>query len=398
MTLSCILADLYALYIQNSYLLTGTNPMDLEQLVETLADLFPHKPRSELLERAASCDRIELVIEDLIQEQDLPDSSASSDVGRLQSLFPDTEVKELKRHLSENDNDVQKTVEALVNEDPSLRELKTVTGLTEDDLKPYLQNNPCRMLALAEIMCKHRKKKKVKRSRVQDSRNAASISTVKENRYVCDEAGEEVKSLRQEVYEHQPLQQLNFAFLIKCLEFFEGDVERVIRVAYLFVDLNAVALTFNKHLDLHVAFKPELKAADVLKTAKEPQSWKFTTTLSMNRPKPSANGVKSEYKLPSPSNLVVDLHGYQVKEAVELAKGRLMQWWAEEMEERQAHGILSKFGTKAQFLEPLDVVVGRGLHSSGGPKLRKPVMKMLENNRFVFVEEIGRFRVIGKQI
>lgn len=373
--------------------------MDLEQQVETLADLFPHKPRSELLERATSCDRIELVIEDLIQEQDLPDSSASSDVGRLQLLFPDADQKELERLLSENRNDVQKTVEVLVAEDASILELKTITGLTEDVLKPYLQNNPCQMLALAEIICKYRKKTKVKRSRVQDSRNAASISTIEEKRYVCDEASEDVKKLRQEVYEHQPLQQLNFAFLIKCLEFFEGAVEKVILVAYFFVDQNAAALTYNKHLDHHVALKPDLKAADVLKTAKAPQKeWRFITTLSKDRPKPSTNGMKSEYKLPSPSKLVVDLHGYHVEEAVELAKRKLMEWWAEEMEERQAHGILSKFGTKAQFLEPLDVVVGRGLHSSGGPKLRKPIMKMLENNRFVFEEEIGRFCVIGRQM
>lgn len=372
-------------------------PMDPSLLVDTLADLFPHKSRSELYGRLVSCDRIDVVIDDLIQEQEHASSVASSEIRQLQLLFPGTDSRKLERVLKENENDVELAIEAIMLKDASVNELGMLTGLLEAVLEPYLQKNPCRMLALADIMCNYRKKKKVKRSRVQDSRNASSISIVKDQRQSFDESGKEISELRQLVYEHQPLQQLNFVFLVKCLEFFEGAVDRVLRVAYMFVDHDVVQLTYEKSLNLHVAFKPELKAAEVLKQAKLPQkSWTLSPSASTRLQNPTADEMRDKIRPPLHSALV-DLHGLMVGEAVDLAKQRVIQWWAQETEERQAHGILSKFGSKAQFVDPLEVIVGRGLHSSGGPKLRKPVMKMLDSNNFIYREEIGRFSVLGKR-
>lgn len=372
--------------------------MDPLTLVETLADLFPHKPRSELLSRVTSCDRIELVIDDLIQEQN--ESQGTPELMKLRNVFPTESEGRLKRALGENDNNVEKAIEALMSKDVTMDEFRAVTGLLEDIIETYLQKHSCPMQALADLVCNYRKKKKVTRSKVQDSRNLGARSLTRVLQYTYQEDSREAKELRQQVQDDPPLQQINYAFLVKCLIFFEGKVDSVVRIAYLFVDQDASSLTYDEKLGLSAVFTEEQKAADILRKAKDkPQKqWVFS-------PKPASSNFK-EYQPPArvssvpPTKLVpekVDLHGLRIGEAVDRARRDVNDWWAQEVSARQSHGILSKFGHTAVFIEPLSVIVGRGLHSAGGPKLRKPVMKMLDDNKFLYREDIGRFVVTGKR-
>lgn len=399
MHFSCIISNATQ-YIKSltTLLSLTTHSMDITSLVDTLADLFPYKARSELLERAASCDRIELVIEDLIQEQACTNDNGPSGLLQLQQVFPDASRERLERLLKENDSDVEKTVEAMMTQDASIEELKMVTSLLEDVIEPYLQKHSCRMLVLADLLCNHRRKKKVKGSRIQDSRNASSRFVIKELGYVFNGDSPETEELRREVENNPPLQQVNFAFLLKCLVFFEGEVDRVLRVAYLFVDHGVTDLTFNESLGLHVAFELDYKASDVLREAKAcpPKTWKFTPAVTMSPNQVQRPVGKPQTPVLPVSSSKVDLHGLHVGEAVQAAELRVFQWWNEEVDARQSHGILSKFGSKALFVDPLDVIVGRGLHSAGGPKLGKAVKKMLDSNRFIYREEVGRVVVTGR--
>lgn len=375
-------------------------PMSISSLVDTLAGLFPNWSRDELLNRLNKCDRIEIVIEDLIKEQEYSQNPESPELRRLQDILPDADTEKLRRLLRENEDDVSKVFEAYTALDATSNELMIVTGLLEDIIEPYLQRNGCRMLALADIMCNYRRKKRMKGSRVQDSRNNLSKLVFQGVSYTYNDTSREAEELRKQIEQQTLLQQVNYAFLVKCLEFFEGAVDRVLRVAYLFVDHAATKLTFDPKLGLDTTYQVESKAADILKACKNvPQkAWKFTPSSTFNTMNSGMSLLSKTQSLPSPVSGIVDLHGYLVGEAVQLAEREVKKWWNEEIRERQAHGILSKFGSRAAFVEPLDVITGRGLHSSGGPKLRKPVIQMLNRLKFLYREEIGRVVVVGRHI
>lgn len=196
-------------------------PMSISSLVDTLAGLFPNWSRDELLNRLNKCDRIEIVIEDLIKEQEYSQNPESPELRRLQDILPDADTEKLRRLLRENEDDVSKAFEAYTALDATSNELMIVTGLLEDIIEPYLQRNGCRMLALADIMCNYRRKKRMKGSRVQDSRNNLSKLVFQGVSYTYNDTSREAEELRKQIEQQTLLQQVNYAFLVKCLEFFE---------------------------------------------------------------------------------------------------------------------------------------------------------------------------------
>lgn len=369
--------------------------LDIESLVEILSDIFPTHPRSELKARVASCGSIDTVVEELIAKEQQPEIEVPVEQ-KLEQIFPGMPPAKVEKVLKQNDGNLAKAVEDLSEYDKTLDELTLITGLDKDTIEPYLKKHDCVLQALVDLVCVHRRKRRVRRSRVQDSRTAGLAKLVES--YTYNGASPEAGELRNAVSDDAFLQTVNYAFLIKCLEFFEGEVDRVIRVAYLFVDSHLQQLTFRPDLQVEVHdVNPMGSAADVLRAKKKPE----IKLKAQPKPKISfSTSVKSRSPniSPPPVPAALDLHGFTVADAIKKAENASFLWWELESQQRQAHGILTKFGSKAAFMDPLELVTGRGLHSSGGPKVRSSVIKRLTQLGYVLEEDTGRVLVLGKKL
>ncbi|KAH3681886.1 hypothetical protein WICPIJ_007192, partial [Wickerhamomyces pijperi] len=90
----------------------------------------------------------------------------------------------------------------------------------------------------------------------------------------------------------------------------------------------------------------------------------------------------------------IDLHRFIVPNAKITTQKVLKDWWAEEVRLREHHGIL-KAGHNAKYIEPLDIITGRGLHTEGVSKVKNAIGLLLKKENYAFEELVGRFRVHG---
>lgn len=407
--------------------------------VETLADIFPTIPKSDLAARFLCTPDLDKLIEELFAEEHAKKEALSqkhsSDIRVLQRLFPgkladdlarefqknaynlkntmlhllvsneaappppriyDSEVHKLKEMfphmklndiavlLEENNHDIDVIMDILTNPDPDLDRLCRVTGLKEDVVRPYLRNSDF-LRALVNIMSHVRPQKKTWNSRVQDRNTTTTLA------YVYHDESPEAVELRDYVTSNLKLQNFSFQFLQKCLCFYCGDVYKVLEVAHLFGE-GKEHLTFEKG-DTRMKIQGP-KAADVLKI-----KYNYVPAAPQIR-LPPRKEVTPEISLtvePKPVPQTIDLHGYSVAEAVRITKKAVEQWWKKEMDTRMYHGMIHKHGPKVDFVEPINVVTGRGIHSSGGPKIRGAVIKMLNLEGYMFLEGVGSVSVVGKK-
>lgn len=360
--------------------------------VDTLADLFPTYPRSELAARLLCSDNLDTLVDQLFSEQAQKQKRAelpvrySLDVYRLQELFPKKLLDELQNALQQNRNDLNKTMDMLMNPEP-IDELVRLTGIDADAARPFLKGDDIPR-AVVEIICNYQKKAWT--SRVQ-SRGQKQI-------YVYREGSKEAVELRECLEANPRLQLLDATFLQKSLCFYEGDVIRVLEVAHMIANAQRENLTF---VGANVEKgRTEKNAADVLRAG-----LKYNVPVKLNWEKPKGRHVTARSVSPvigsstpkAPQTL--DLHGYTVAEAVILTAETVEIWWNKELEARHVHGVMHRFGSKADFIEPLDVVTGRGLHSVGGQaKIKSAVSRMLKEKGFLLDEDVGRVLVVGKKV
>lgn len=357
--------------------------------LETLSDLFPSHARSDLAARLFCLDSIDSVIEELLREQSAPPASRkySEAVVKLSELLPQVPIKRVSEAFYECGEDFLATFDTLMHENAPV-DAAQVCGLPLSDVRPYLEkHNQNPLLAIADIIANHKRVRKVWVSRLQDRRPTAQP----QESVAVDP--ERVRQLRETIFANTELKKLNYDFLLRLLTFFAGDLDKTVAAAQLFV--KDPDITYSATLGYVPKQYPPItvKASDILKH----KPFQFTTVTKVS-PKLALPASRATVTSPSPIiSEKLDLHGLTVAEAIPLTRTALDDWWQAELAAREHHGLIDRHGTKVAFMEPLSIVTGRGLHSTGGAKLRPSVIKLLNQNGYVYEEDVGRLSVLGRR-
>lgn len=389
--------------------------------IEILTDLFPAKPRSELASRLLCSLSVEILIEEIFLEQaSAPTGSGYTDhVKNLKLMFPDHNFSDIAAELQRNNNDLDATIHRLMLSD-TLGQLSQVLGLPTKKVKPYLDRHKNDFFkALADIVAHYRVQKRAWTSRVQDRKSAAL-----EDAYTFGDNKNETQELNQYFWAEKSLQQLNYDFLVKLLTFFQGDVFKVLDLARLFIESKKALITYEHNLGFETRSPPKQNAPTVSEMLKLTSQQKLSKLPVLGTPSsavpsmgiaynsrtkkhfPSTPSVANIPSLGAPAAIEptldtaesrVDLHGYTVAEAKSITTSALDAWWRRECELRIADGLLHKHGAKVNFVPPLVIITGRGLHSYSGPKLRSSVLRILKDGNFIFEEGVGNVTVLGKK-
>jgi hypothetical protein len=92
----------------------------------------------------------------------------------------------------------------------------------------------------------------------------------------------------------------------------------------------------------------------------------------------------------------LDLHSLRLTTALQVTRRALKEWWDEEIRLREQEGNLNRYGSEARFVDPIKVITGRGIHSTGGVSvIRRQVQYLLHTSNFIYIESVGHFVVRG---
>lgn len=361
--------------------------------LDTVSDLFPAYPRSELATRLLCANSVEDVIEELLVEQLKPPGSYDVSVYLLKDMFPSEPLDVLAAHLQRYHGDVEQCIDYLMKPDLGLR-LSELTGLPIDKMSQKIK----------DVQTRSNTNGKSGTNSCQDTILLQALAEVIYNEGSCW-SGRKIKSqtmsktereLKLQIAAEKLLQRLNYNFLERSLQFFKNNMVKVLEVARLFTEAEMQLLTFSLDakllhnympLDTFNSNSPHLpnKARVVPSQAKAHNSMKENI-----RPN---NYMPSEVRF----STHLDLHGYTVGEALSLANKTARAWWLEEQRLQLEEGLMHKSGSKASHLEYLVIVTGRGLHSVGGPKIKCSVLRLLTQQGYIVEEDIGRLIVMGKK-
>jgi hypothetical protein len=242
-----------------------------------------------------------------------------------------------------------------------------------------------------------------------------------EDSYTYDENSLEAKEIKAIYVGNPEFKSINEQFFEKSLVFFRGDVAKVIEIAALLVQDKAGHITFRqkppamsfssisqagtgkrkKSVSLIEPYKhSNLNSVSptVYVSLSDSNSGSIIATSSRSpTPTDEISLMKEKLKSAAKTN-TLDLHNLTVPIALEATGQALRDWWKDELDQRHVDGNLTKFGSRVQFVNPLNLVTGRGIHSQGGKaKIRIAVKKYLTRNNYVFEEYSGRFEIEGKR-
>ncbi|KAI5956579.1 hypothetical protein KGF54_001054 [Candida jiufengensis] len=469
-------------------------------LVETLTDLFPTFPKTEIKIRLKLADEVEVLIEELFNETEsnelieqeqaviVESSSASvingptysNDVYTLLEMFPQIDLKIIDYVLKENKGDINETsISLLNNPNPSIYSKVTKSNNSSNErnewfqlstmvhrIKTFLDINKSTELnnngsntsgkffiddediihyvrkaqgiyydALTGIImnCKPKIRKLITirgkqngGSRVQrggsSSRNNQRIKEeikIVNSNYKYNPMSPESTELWHLYTNNQQLQILQKSFLMKALEFFQGNCDKVIELAFELNDNKPATLAsnFNKLNLGNSSIVPQIKFAPKQQTDsylllnqkfEKYQSKRKTNTTNNNTNNNNNNNSKSTILTTSMenqrwnqylNNSQLDLHDFKLIDAIKLTKLVLNHWWNQEIQLRIQDGKLNKFGNLVQFVDEICLITGRGIHSINGISIiRKYVKDYLIKNKYIYDEGVGRFIVKGKRV
>ncbi|KAL6451305.1 CUE2 Ubiquitin-binding protein CUE2 [Candida maltosa Xu316] len=412
-------------------------------LVEMLTDLFPTYAKTDLKFRLKLADNVEELMEELFIEtesQDLLEQQRqeeltiestsepvySDSVYQLREMFPNVQIGTIDKKLRENNNDLDETIRILLNlpstEFSSVKQnkftinewnqisnlvtkVRKFLGVNDDtfvvdnnDIVHYVRKSGCNYYdALTGIImnCQpmvlqtvRQKGGRVQRGNKRVGPNRTTTKLVKSN-YRYSPISKEAKELWEIAASNQQVKNANKNLLTKALEFFQGNVFKVIELVS--------ELSSNQQSSY---IKPTIKF--VPKVENDPYilvKTKFTNYANKRSSKAVLGGSPLEqnrfYQFIDSGE--VDLHGFKLTEAIRLTRLVLQHWWDEELKNRELNGHFDKYGDKAS-IGPVGIITGRGIHSAGGiPILKRYVKDYLQTHSYIFNEQIGRFEVTGKR-
>ncbi|QHS74505.1 Cue2p [Saccharomyces paradoxus] len=437
------------------------NNDDFDSKLSILMDMFPAISKSELqVHLLENNNDLELTIGLLLKEND--EKSADDDeLHQLYDMFSQLDCEVIKDQFVTNKKSVESTISDLLNYE-TLQKLKDNQATfpnnvqqngkknnwksTNDHIESiikftdspkniaqeyFVENGFDPVRAIIKIVLDYYDKSdfkenvnavKVKRNpnttvrggRVQSSMGLAhALKMDKESTNVAQESLKRPRSykhslnspqmveLNELVAGNHDLKAINHDFLQKCLQFYDGDVVKVLNISSLLVeDDKNITKTWNFDEGFTLTSKDNCKQhSNKLSTPQIPHRNEVGSTYKLPLHDKEThegavsviNGLFQTYRL--------DFHGFLPNEAVSILKLALNKWWSKEVAERElnSHNINS-YGSKVQFVSPLIVVTGRGIHSVGGiSKVRLQVKSFLEKNHYIFWEESSFFRIEGKK-
>ncbi|GEQ67182.1 hypothetical protein JCM33374_g846 [Metschnikowia sp. JCM 33374] len=415
---------------------------DLPEL-DMLVDAFPNYPRSELASRLLCASSPEVLFNELLveaanePEHALAASSAKvfhPHVNRLKELFPTAQKDNLADALHRNNGCLDKTIEHMLENNP-VHNLVSLCGLDDAEAAPYMARNKNDVLrALADVISHYKKRKKVRTSRIQAPNNP---SVAYRDSYVLHEHSTELLQLKECIWAESALQELNYDFLLKSLVFFQGNVSRVLDVSRVYIEAGCQSVTFDHRLGFQVKEvpKPSTSASTLLRSKspslisprplgpklgaassrtsppireKSPLAFGVgvkTSLVNTSRSKPSIHLAQPNLPKPAPAKPAphikpngLDLHGCTVVESVNIVKEAVSAWWKEEKDARMVEGHIDRYGARAEFVDPLRIITGRGIHSAGGAsKIRVSVIRLLSQEGYLIDEYVGSVAVYGRK-
>lgn len=405
-----------------------------ELIVDELCGLFPTFPRTELKKRLESCNDVDTLIDTIFreiegnqQENDMGNNNERTSLSLLKDIFPDKLNHELTSALERCNDNVEMATYFLLegnkeqteerNKSLTAEELPSILNLSSTIIRPYLSRNAYDPLRTILDVIFNYKLTNVSKANLPSGgkvqgRSTRPISSL--GSYTIDENSWEFKELKS-IYVSNPMfSTMNDNFFEKGLEFFKGNIAKVIEVATIVLDHDAADLTHEfspktqPKLLLSEILKPSVNRSPLIKkpASQLSQGKSFAqsisnsnlSTFSKKVPRASQETLIGQRYQKLDISGKVDLHGLIVSDSLFVVKNALDSWWSQEVNERLNHGRLDQFGSTAVFVEPLHIITGRGLHSVDGvSKVKKAVVNYLHRCSYTFEEYPGSLDVIGKK-
>lgn len=446
-------------------------------IIEQLTDLFPTYAKTDLKFRLKFADKLEELIEELFIETESQDLIEKEEqlaknqqqnqqtepiyddkVYQLREMFPNIDNATIDRKLRENNDSLPDTATSLLslptteflsvgsqhkfttnewNEINGLvNKIIKFLGINEDsfvidnsDIVYFVRKSGCNYYdALVGIIMNFRPlvlqtiRKQQVGGRVQrggggkrNGRSTKTITKLVKSNYRYNPISKEAKELWDLVPSNEQMKSMNKTLLINALEFFQGNVYKVIELVS---ELSSnqtpqhTIKTISQNLQQPIIkFIPKVENDPYILIKKKFSNYADKRSLSSSTSSSSSSLLlknksnKSNLTNSSEKNQFnqyissgsVDLHGFRLTEAMKLTKLILQHWWEEEEKNRELVGHMDKFGDKAS-IGPVRIITGRGIHSTNGISiLKRYVKEYLINNKYVFDEEIGSFEVTGKR-
>ncbi|RCK64996.1 Ubiquitin-binding protein CUE2 [Candida viswanathii] len=430
-------------------------------LVETLTDLFPTYAKTDLKFRLKFADSVEELIEELFIETETEDIREREEelaavesqrtepvyddkVYQLREMFPNIDNATIDRKLRENNSNLEDTTTALLTL-PSTEFLSVVSqhkftanewnqvsglvtkitnflGVNEDtfvldssDIVHYVRKSGCNYYdALVGILMNCRPlvmqtvRKQQVGGRVQrggggkkgSARPVKTITKLVKSNYRYNPISNEAKELWDLAPSNEQLKSINKTLLINALEFFQGNVYKVIELVSELssnqTPQHTITAAVQRQQQPVLKFVPKVENDPYILIKNKFKNYATTRSAQHNTTFSASSNEQNRFYQYMESGQV-DLHGLRLAEAMKLTKLVLQHWWDEEAKNRELQGHINRFGDKAS-IGPVKVITGRGIHSANGVSiLKRYVREYLKNNKYVFEEEIGSFEVTGKK-
>lgn len=423
---------------------------DFLALADKLADLFPTYSRTDLKTRLKVSDDLDELIESLFLEQELNDileqlsaeaheleiaeheRKYSPQVCHLKEIFQDYDIDVLERVLDEHHGDLELVTNNLLSgRVPAFYERPPKPGnrFAAEDTMWGNQHQACKKLsemmeiefsqALEYMDFTHGKLVDAvvaiirDGNKVQEPVNAPVMPVTRGGRVQRGGSrshqrqavryATQKKELHLIIESNPVLKTLHRKFCELAVEHFRGDVIKAIEVCRFLVQNNGAGLTHGarKVKNSSPSYASAAKAAPAQPSKGPPLT--LSAQFASFRTKadavvgPQTDLEKQIYGLYLRTSRL-DLHHLKLAPAMQVTRRALNDWWSREKEQREYEGTLSKFTSRAVFVDPLNIITGRGIHSVGGvPVIRQSVSRYLQASGYVYDEKAGSFIVLGKK-
>lgn len=427
----------------------GDRPEEFDpQVVAMISEQLPHVPYDRLVEVLVANDFDLDALTPEVLGRDVSELLGASERGRLHleqcllfltELFPKLEVGYLEYQLRANHGDLDRTCEAVTAltegrprpqsakqassppvwnkmTDDAAR-LQEWTGVLHATANSFLHKHKLKVYEALVDIIKHYRPHAVRDAAASMPRGGrvqhgqAVVTTRSTHRqaepmepYVYDANSEEAKELRAIYLGNKAFREkASEGFFERALVFYRGDYMKVVDIALLLNENGALelasALPAPPAPAKAIAAIPKAELASTQRLWSERARSRNAPPTSIARtPQVGGSGGVTTVKAVPAIRGTLDFHGYTVREAVTTLEKAIGVWWSEEVSSRHADGRLDKFGSMAQFVDPLTIITGRGLHSAAGvAKVRPAVIKWLSKEGFVFEELLLAVVVTGKR-
>lgn len=336
----------------------------------------------------------------------------------------------------------------LVSED--IANIKQLTCLTRKEVFLYLKKNHFNCIkTLIDIIENFYSRPaasngiprggRVQRGGGASGKGRGTVVSGATNSYVYNAKSEEAKQLASFREGDQLLQNIQPSFFQKALVFYKGDYHKVIEVTIWIIEHEGLTYFMNQSSVApnvpDKGKKPPAKAnwkqfiqdieqgkhKKVVLDSPAPlaaERYKIMSDMLKAKVQSASGGTNSINRKQYRSILndadyyamnerietfydsgQLDLHHLTVKSALSASLRCLEVWWQEELSMREIDGKFGNYNSNlAQFVRPMRIITGRGIHSVGGvSRIRQSVLSTLNKLGYIYNENLGSFEILGRR-